>query len=99
MTDSRSPHGPAAETWVIDQITSGVASLARDSGGTLTLPAAMLPGGSAEGDVLKVAASAGDDGRSNLTITLDPAEKAARLERSAAQVARGGKGGKGNIVL
>ena len=63
--------------------------------GTLTIPSAMLPGGSAEGDVLKVLASTGGDGRSIVTITLDPAEKAARLERSAAQVARGGKGGEG----
>ncbi|MDQ6737390.1 MAG: DUF3006 domain-containing protein [Gemmatimonadota bacterium] len=98
MTDSKVPAGSTSEIWVIDQITSGVASVERDGGTTTTIPATMLPRGAAEGDVLRVIISP-DDGRNNITISLDPVEKARRLERSAAQVANGGKGGKGNIVL
>ena len=98
MTDSKVPAGSNSEVWVIDQITSGVASVERDGGSTTTVPATILPRGAAEGDVLRVTISPGN-GSNNITISLDPAEKARRLERSAAQVAKGGKGGKGNIVL
>ena len=98
MTDSNGTHGANLETWVIDQVTNGIASVEREGGATASIPANMLPRGAGEGDVLKVSISPAD-GRSNITIALDPAEKARRLERSAAQVAKGGKGGKGNIVL
>jgi hypothetical protein len=63
------------------------ASIEVDGTTTISYPRASLPRGVAEGDVLRV------------TIVADPDELARRLAESAAQVARGGKGGKGNIKL
>jgi hypothetical protein len=74
-------------TWVIDHIENGVASIEADGDTTITIPRKLLPRGVKEGDVLRV------------TIVADPAEQARRLAQSAAQVARGGKGGQGNITL
>jgi hypothetical protein len=82
-----SPHNGLTSTWVVDQIENGIASI--EVGGTvmISVPRAILPKGSKEGDVLQV------------NIAFDPVEQAKRLARSAAQVAKGGSGGKGNIVL
>jgi hypothetical protein len=71
----------------VDQIENGVASVEVDGHTMITLPRTLLPRGTGEGDVLRV------------TITPDPDEQARRLDQSAAQVAKGGKGGKGNITL
>ena len=79
--------GGSTSIWVIDQIESGVASVEVDGQTTISYPRSSLPKGVKEGDVLRV------------TIVADPAELAKRLAESAAQVARGGKGGKGNIKL
>jgi DUF3006 family protein len=88
MTDPSSPpHGGRHSTWVIDRIESGVASVEVDGDRVITIPSGMLPRGAAEGDVLRV------------TVMQDPAERARRLARSAAQVAKGGAGGKGDIIL
>lgn len=76
-----------ASTWVIDQIENGVASIEVDGDVMISIPRAMLPKGAKEGDVLQV------------SIGLDAAEQAKRLAQSAAQVAKGGSGGKGNITL
>jgi hypothetical protein len=72
---------------VVDQIENGVAAVEVAGGKTITVPIGVLPRGVSEGDVLRV------------TIAQDPAELARRLAQSAAQVAKGGKGGKGNIEL
>lgn len=88
MTNSPSPASAGAtSTWVVDQIENGVASVEINGKSTVTIPAAVLPRGVREGDVLRV------------TITTDPAELARRLAQSAAQIAKGGTGGKGNIAL
>ena len=88
MADSSSPkQNGAASTWVVDQIENGVASVEIDGKTTATIPATILPKGVREGDVLCV------------TIEQDPAELARRLAQSAAQIAKGGSGGKGNISL
>lgn len=77
----------ATSVWVIDQIESGVASIEVDGNTIISFPRASLPKGVKEGDVLRV------------TIVADPGELTKRLADSAAQIARGGKGGKGNIAL
>lgn len=88
MTGSpTSPQDGFVSTWVIDQIENGVASIEVDGKTMITLPRAILPRGVKEGDVLRV------------NLTPDPAEQARRLAQSAAQVAKGGSGGKGNITL
>jgi hypothetical protein len=88
MTDSSSPtSGGSASVWVIDQIENGVASVEINGRNIVTIPVEVLPKGVREGDVLRV------------TISQDPAELARRLAKSAAQVAKGGSGGKGNITL
>jgi DUF3006 family protein len=91
MTDSNSPPSPArgesTSVWVIDQIENGVAAVEINGDNVLTIPIEVLPKGVREGDVLRV------------TIAQDPAELARRLAKSAAQVAKGGSGGKGNIAL
>lgn len=89
MPGSSHPHPPQASTsiWVVDQIENGGASIEVDGGSMITLPAAVLPKGTREGDVLRA------------TIVADPAEQARRLAASAAQVARAKNGGKGNITL
>jgi len=84
---SRSPQSGATSTWVIDQIENGVASIEVDGKTMITIPRAILPRGVKEGDVLQV------------NFIPDPAEQARRLAQSAAQVAKGGSGGKGNITL
>jgi hypothetical protein len=88
---ANSPGSPQSagvtSTWVVDQIENGVASVEIDGHTTSTVPASVLPRGVREGDVLRV------------TVTTDPAELARRLARSAEQIAKGGKGGKGNITL
>ena len=91
MTDPKAPsspsHGQSASVWVIDQIENGVAAVEVDGNHVVTVPVAILPAGVKEGDVLRV------------TMSQDPAELAQRLAKSAAQVAKGGTGGKGNITL
>jgi len=91
MTDSNSPspqtHGGSTSTWVIDQIENGVAAVEINGNHVVTMPIDVLPKGVTEGDVLRV------------TISQDPAELARRLAKSAAQVAKGGTGGNGNITL
>ncbi len=89
MAESSSPKQESAgSTWVVDQIENGVASVEIDGHRTVaTVPASILPQGVREGDVLRV------------TIEQDPAELARRLAQSAAQIAKGGSGGRGNISL
>jgi hypothetical protein len=88
MAGSSSPRQTTiTSTWVVDQIENGVAAVEIDGKSTITLPLGVLPRGVREGDVLLV------------TISQDPAEQARRLARSAAQVLKGGTGGKGNIIL
>ena len=84
---SASPRTYVTTTWVIDQIENGIASIEVDGGTIISIPRAVLPKGAKEGDVLRV------------NIGLDPAELAKRLAQSAAQVTKGGTGGKGNITL
>ena len=84
---SPSNQGEFTSTWVIDQIENRTAAVEIDGGVVITLPLQLLPEGVREGDVLKV------------TIVRDPAEQARRLASSAAQIAKGGTGGKGNITL
>lgn len=87
MTGSSSANSGSMSTWVIDQINSGAASVEVDGKATITVPLAVLPRGVSEGDVLRV------------IISQDPEELQRRLAKSAAQVAKGGTGGKGNISL
>ena len=84
---SASPQTGPTSTWVIDQIENGIASIEVDGSTMISIPRTLLPKGAKEGDVLRV------------NIALDPAEQAKRLAQSAAQVAKGGTGGKGNITL
>jgi len=84
---SASPQAALTSTWVIDQIENGIASIEVDGDTNISIPRALLPKGAKEGDVLRV------------DIALDPAEQARLLAQSAAQVAKGGTGGKGNITL
>jgi len=84
---SASPQTNITTTWAVDQIDNGIASIEVDGGTMISIPRAMLPKGAKEGDVLRV------------NIALDPAEQAKRLAQSAAQIAKGGTGGKGNITL
>lgn len=88
MADSSpSPQATTTSTWVVDQIENGVASVEVDGKTMTTVPLRVLPKGVSESDVLTV------------TISQDPEERARRLARSAAQISKGGSGGKGNIVL
>jgi hypothetical protein len=87
MTGSSSANAGSTSTWVVDQINSGVAAVEVNGKTVITVPLGILPRGVSEGDVLCV------------TISQDPAELARRLAKSAAQVAKGGTGGKGNITL
>ena len=88
MTSSSSaPHGDSTSVWVIDQIENGTASVEVNGKTFVTMPVEVLPRGVREGDVLRA------------TIVHDPAEQARRLGASAAQVEKGGKGGKGDITL
>ncbi|MEO8945061.1 MAG: DUF3006 domain-containing protein [Gemmatimonadaceae bacterium] len=87
MADSSSGQAGITSTWVVDQIENGVATMEVAGETTITVPTGILPRGVSEGDVLRV------------TIMQDPAELARRLAQSAAQIAKGGKGGKGNIAL
>jgi len=87
MTGSSSANAGSTSTWVVDQINSGVAAVEVDGKTVITVPLGILPRGVSEGDVLCV------------TISQDPVELARRLAKSAAQVAKGGTGGKGNITL
>jgi DUF3006 family protein len=84
---SHSSQAGPTSTWVVDQIENGIASVEINERTMITIPLAVLPRGVTEGDVLRV------------TITPDPAEQARRLQKSAAQVAKGKNGGKGNITL
>jgi hypothetical protein len=86
MTVSSSQDG-STSIWVVDQIENGVASIEVDGVTMISLPRAVLPKGVREGDVLHV------------NIAPDHAELVRRLTKSAAQVAKGGSGGKGDIVL
>ncbi len=81
------PQGGLTTTWVVDQIENGTASVEIDGTATIMMPIVVLPRGTKEGDVLRV------------TIAHDPLEQARRLAQSAAQVSKGGSGGKGNITL
>lgn len=98
MTEPRIlPPGTMPGIWVVEQIENGIASIEMNGTRTATVPVTILPRGTAEGDVMRVKASSASG--TQVTITLDPAEKARRIAQSAAQVAKGGPGGKGNIVL
>lgn len=100
MTESISlPPGTAPGVWVVEQLENGVASVEINGEKTVAVPVRSLPRGVGEGDVLRVAVSRGTSGSTEVTITSDPAEKARRLARSAAQVRKTGPGGKGNILL
>lgn len=87
MADSSSGQTGITSTWVVDQVENGVATVEVAGERTITVPIGILPSGVSEGDVLRV------------TIIQDHAELARRLAQSAAQIAKGGKGGKGNIAL
>jgi len=65
------------ETWIIDRFEGDRAVVERALHDTFAWPRAFLPAGTAEGDVLRVAASSG--GReTRLTITRDEAATTAR---------------------
>lgn len=87
MADSSSGQAGITSTWVVDQVENGVATVEVTGERTITVPIGILPSGVSDGDVLRV------------TIIQDPAELARRLAQSSAQIAKGGKGGKGNIAL
>lgn len=63
--------------WVVDSIEADVASIEVGVGQTITIPVALLPAGTKQGDVVRV------------TLELDAAAKQAALDASAAQVAKG----------
>lgn len=87
MDSSTQPGDGALSTWVVDKVENGMASVEIDGNVMLSVPVGILPEGVREGDVLRAA------------IAHDPAERARRLSQSAAQVARGGTGGRGDIKL
>jgi hypothetical protein len=71
------------ELWIVDRFEGGLAVVERALHETLTLPRALLPAGTREGDVLRVVAQAGD-GESRFTVTRDPEE----TRRRAAEAGR-----------
>ena len=100
MTESISlPPGTAPGVWVVEQMENGVASVEINGEKIAAVPVKSLPRGVCEGDVLRVTVSRDTSAGTQVTITNDPAEKARRLARSAAQMRKGGPGGKGNITL
>lgn len=76
------------QMWVIDRVDGEIASIEIDGHAVITVPLWLLPRGTGEGDVLRVA------------IQPDEAEKQRRLAQSRAQLARAPKSGPaGDIVL
>lgn len=73
------------ETWIVDRFESDLAVLERALHATLTLPRSLLPAGTCEGDVLRVAADASDD-ESRLTIARDAEETRRRAAAARAQL-------------
>ncbi|CAN5820023.1 hypothetical protein BH11GEM1_BH11GEM1_02700 [soil metagenome] len=80
--------GDSGHSWSIDSIEEGMARIEEDGGRMLTVPAAMLPAGAKEGQLLRVTLSKGPGGEAVATrITIDHAATAAALRKSAATTA------------
>ena len=73
------------EIWIVDRFEGDLAVLERALHATLTLPRSLLPAGTREGDVLRVAAAASDE-ESRLTIARDAEETRRRTAQARAQL-------------
>jgi Protein of unknown function (DUF3006) len=83
--------------WVVDVIEDGSAMIEVDGRTVTPMPAWMLPDGVREGDVLSVSHTK-KEGKSSLTIEIDPEAKAKALARSEKQVSRKGKNDRGGDI-
>ena len=98
MTDAPRPH-EGERRWLVDAVEEGVARLELEDGEAITLPAWLLPGDAAPGDVLRARVST-RGGRATLTLEHDEAGTREALRRSAEQLARQPVGGStGDIAL
>lgn len=88
------------QRWMIDGIEEETARVEVDGGKVTHLPAWLLPGDAADGDVLRVTHDRRAD-RCTVTVSLDPAATRAAREASARQVRNKSGGGDpgGNIHL
>jgi len=87
------------QIWSIDTLSDTSASVEMDGGHIVPIPRWMLPQGVQEGDVYRVQHEVGAT-KSVVTIVVDAEEKARRLARSKAQVARkSGNDPGGDITL
>lgn len=84
-------------TWVVDVIEDGSAMIEVDGRTVTPMPVWVLPDGVREGDVLSISHTK-KEGKSSLTIEVDPEAKARALERSEKQVARKGKNDPGGDI-
>ena len=88
---------PSSHTWIIDVIEDGSASIEVDGRSVTPIPEWMLPVGVKEGDVLSVTHER-EQGRSVLSIRVDPEAKKKALDRSVNQVSRRTKGDRGGDI-
>ena len=84
-------------TWIVDVIEDGSASIEVDGRSVTPIPQWMLPEGVREGDVLSVTHDR-KEGKSALLIETDPDAKRKALDRSAKQVGKKSKNGRGGDI-
>lgn len=84
-------------TWVVDVMEEGSASIEVDGRVVTSLPAWLLPDGAKEGDVLSVTHDK-KEGKSSLSIEIDPDAKKKALDRSEKQMARKSKNDRGGDI-
>lgn len=88
---------PSSHTWIVDVIEDGSASIEVDGRSVTPIPEWMLPVGVKEGDVLAVTHER-EQGKSILTIRVDPEAKKRVMDRSQQQVSRQSKGDRGGDI-
>jgi len=88
---------PSSHTWIVDVIEDGSASIEVDGRSVTPIPEWMLPVGVREGDVLAVTHER-EQGKSNLSIRVDPEGRKKAMDRSAKQVSRKTKGDRGGDI-
>lgn len=88
---------PSSHTWIVDVIEDGSASIEVDGRSVTPIPEWMLPVGVREGDVLAVTHER-EQGKSILTIRVDPEAKKRAMDRSQQQVSRQPKGDRGGDI-
>lgn len=87
----------SSHTWIVDVIEDGSASIEVDGRSVTPVPEWMLPVGVREGDVLAVTHER-EQGKSILSIRVDPEAKKKAMDRSASQVSRKSKDDHGGDI-